>query len=209
MSQSAAVPITKQKSQLSSCTCQLSGDSQVLHQRPDHHVTWKSRSSHSASCSMKPGRFGGQKLQQYLRRRRKASTRWMSDALTNTRGRPRHAVGDCPDSPTSDSAWCRSTRRAYSVCTVSLRTRRTLSEIEADKMLLNLTPIRILTERSQVMYGSSSGRVFKFPHLLSRKRTSLDSDLCSLKLFFAAHAAMSLISAALVLIGLLAAWMTR
>ena len=33
------------------------------------------------------GRFGGQQLQRYLRRR-KASTRWMSDALTN----PYHAV---------------------------------------------------------------------------------------------------------------------
>ena len=47
----------------------------------------ESRSSHSVSCCLKSGRFGGQKPQRLLRRR-KASTRWMSDAVTI----PRHAV---------------------------------------------------------------------------------------------------------------------
>jgi len=65
-------------------------------------------------------------------------------------------------------------------------------------LLLNRMP-RILSELSRVMPGSSGGRVFKFPGLLSRNRTSLNLDLFSLRLFSAAHAAMSLISAVLVL----------
>jgi len=49
--------------------------------------------------------------------------------------------------------------------------------------------------------------VFKFPRLLSWKRTSLDLDLFSLRIFSATHGAMLSISASLVLT--LAAGMTR
>ena len=44
---------------------------------------------------------------------------------------------------------------------------------DADKLLLNATS-RILSELSRVMSGSGGGRVFKFPRVLSRKRTSFD-----------------------------------
>jgi len=64
---------------------------------------------------------------------------------------------------------------------------------DADKLLLNVTP-RILNKLSRVISGSGSGRVFKFPHLLSQKRTSF-----SLRLFSVVQAAMLAISAALVL----------
>ena len=76
----------------------------------------------------------------------------------------------------------------------------------ADKLLLNATP-KILSELSRVVSGSSGGNVFKFHLLLSQKRTSLDLDLFSLRLFSAAQAAMLSISAAPVL--MLEAEMTR
>ena len=67
-------------------------------------IPLKSQSSHSASCSLKSGRFGGQKLQRYLRRR-KTSTRWMSDAVTNPRctrrlSPPQQALHFLPAEPT-------------------------------------------------------------------------------------------------------------
>jgi len=58
-----------------------------------------------------------------------------------------------------------------------------------------------------VMSGSGSGRVFNFPRLLSRKRTTVDLDLFGLRLLSAAQATILSISEAIVLA--LVAGMTR
>jgi len=65
----------------------------------------------------------------------------------------------------------------------------------------------ILSEVSWVMSGSGGGKVFNFPRLLSRKRTSVDWDLFRLRLLSAAQATILSISEALVLT--LVAGMTR
>jgi len=92
-------------------------------------ILLQSQWSHSASCSPKSGRSGGQNAQCLLRRS-KASIRWMSAAVTN----PLHAVDELGSawrvettsaletscSPTSDIPWCLSTRRAYNVSALSL-----------------------------------------------------------------------------------------
>jgi len=58
---------------------------------------------------------------------------------------------------------------------------------DADKLLLNATP-RIFSELSRVVSGSGSGRVFKFPRLLSQNRTSLGLDLLPVALRIAQSA---------------------
>jgi len=58
-----------------------------------------------------------------------------------------------------------------------------------------------------VMSGSGGGRVFNFPRLLSRKRTSVDLDLFRLRLFSEAQATILSISEALLVT--LVAGMTR
>ena len=99
--------------------------------------------------------------------------------------------------PASDNPWYLRTRRAYSVFALSLTTLRMWSD--ADRLLLRVTP-RILSEVSWVMSGSGGGRVFNFPRLLSRKRTSVDLDLFRRRLLSAAQATILSISEALVLI---------
>jgi len=91
-------------------------------------ILLKSRPSHSSSWSLKSGSPGGQNPQRLLRRR-KASTRWMSVAVTNSL----HAVDayvkmdittarNTSCSPASDNPWYLRTRRAYSVFALSLTT---------------------------------------------------------------------------------------
>ena len=77
---------------------------------------------------------------------------------------------------------------------------------DAVRLLLKVTP-RILSEVSWVMSGSGGGRVFNFPRLLSRKKTSVDLDLFRLRLLSAAQATILSISEALVMA--LVAGMTR
>jgi len=92
-----------------------------------------------------------------LLRRRKASTRWMSVAVTN----PHHAVDAYVSleittarknsfSPASDNPLYLRTRRAYSVYALSLTTSHSRMWSDADRLLLKVTP-RILSQLSWVM----------------------------------------------------------
>ena len=76
---------------------------------------------------------------------------------------------------------------------LSLTTLRMWSD--ADRLLVKIT-WRILSGLSWVMSGSGDGRVFNFPRLLSRKRTSVDLDLHRLRLFSEAQAIILSISEA-------------
>ena len=85
-----------------------------------------------------------------IHRRMNASTRWRSAPVMKP---PPHA-GDAYDNldtttvlktvcrPASFMPWWRTTRRAYSVCALSLTTRRMCSD--ADMLLLKVTPIGLL-----------------------------------------------------------------